>query len=53
MEADGQGGEAVSAEQDEFEEQPTIHTRHPARHLPAIAFNLLKVRGSNARPTCQ
>ena len=53
MEADGQSGQAVSAEQDEFKEQPAIHPRHPARHLPAVAFNLLKVRGSNARPTRQ
>lgn len=49
MEADGQSGEALPAEQDELEEQPTFHPRHPTRHLSAPSPHLLKVRGPDAR----
>lgn len=53
MEADGQSRKAVSAKQNEPEKQPAFYSRHPTRHLPAIASDLLEVRGSNARPAHQ
>lgn len=53
MEADGQSGKAVSTEQDEPEEQPAIYPRHTPRHVPATSFDLLEIRGPNARPTCE
>lgn len=48
VEADGQGGEIVSTEQNEFEKFAALHTRHPARHISTTPPDLLQVRGPNA-----
>jgi hypothetical protein len=50
MEADGQSGEVMSTEQNEFEEFSAIHSRHPTRYLSATAFDLFEIRRTNARP---
>lgn len=53
VEADGQGGQAVPAAQNESEELAAVHTGHPAGHVPAPEVDLLKKRGPDAPAPCQ
>lgn len=53
VEADGQGGEAVPAGQDEPQELAALHPGHPSRHLPTPAPRLREVRARPARPQRQ
>jgi hypothetical protein len=48
MEIDGQSGEVVSTEQNEFEKFTALHPGHFARHISTVTPNLLQVRGSDA-----
>lgn len=45
MEADGQGGEALPAPEDEPEELAPLHPGHPAGHVSETEADLLEVRG--------
>lgn len=45
MEADGQGGKALSKPAAQPQEQSSIHLGHFARHLPTFEVDYFEVRG--------